>query len=269
MTSALRDNFFVLVILNYHGVEPAQELTGNIISLRLFRSHLKTLRDLGFKSPLCEIFDGGLFRYPEGEKFVLITFDDGFESVYRYAYPLMEEFGFKGVVFVIARYIGRENMWDIPLGRKWHLSRQQIRELSESGWIIGSHSCSHPDLTRLRPGELREELVASRETLEDITGREVKLFSYPYGRLNETVKLEVSRAGYSYAFRSRRSLKNGHFDPLSIERISLYPIDLNIRRKIETFSPRRSYEILKEKAVGLFSYISAYARHKFPAAGGI
>lgn len=269
MASSWRDNFTVLVILNYHGVEPTQEMSGNVISLRLFRSHLRTLRDLGFKSPLDEIFERGIFRYPDMGKFALITFDDGFESVYRYAYPLMEEFGFKGVVFVISGYIGRENVWDIPLGRKRHLSQQQIRELSDRGWIIGSHSCSHPDLTRLRPGELREELVASRETLEDITGKEVKLFSYPYSRLNETVKLEVSRAGYSYAFRSRRSLKNGHFDPLSIERISLYPIDLDIRRKIETFSPRRSYEILKEKAVGLFSYISAYARHKFPAAGGI
>ncbi len=256
------DNLKVFVVLNYHSIDPGFSLSGNWIPVSLFRRHLSVLRELGFKSPLSNIFDSGIHKYPPDEKIVLITFDDGFESVYRHAFPIMEEFGFKGIIFVVTGFIGKKSDWDIAFVRRRHVTESQIRELFENGWVIGSHSVTHPDLTRLDRKDLFYELRKSKETLEDITGSEVFCFSYPFGRVNSKVKEALRETGYRWGFRSRRSFNDGFKDPLRISRISLYPIDYDIKRKLDGSFPCQALEISKENAIGLFSSLSALVRHK-------
>ncbi|MBN2029034.1 polysaccharide deacetylase family protein [bacterium] len=129
---------------------------------------------------------------------IVITFDDSYESVYTHAFPLLEAYGFTATVFVISGYAGKINKWDVNLG--WcqfqHLSWDQIVQLKNAGFEIGSHTVHHPDLTRISSPLLKSELEISKKQIEDKIGEEVRFISFPFGRYNQKV-IEMSReAGY-------------------------------------------------------------------------
>lgn len=108
-------------------------------------------------------------------KKVVLTFDDGFRDFYTAAYPILERAGFSATVFLASDYIGKRFL----TGRDC-LSSLQVNELSKKGIEFGSHSVSHRRLVDLPPEELVEEVTGSKQAIQDITGKEVTLFSYPY-----------------------------------------------------------------------------------------
>jgi peptidoglycan/xylan/chitin deacetylase (PgdA/CDA1 family) len=113
----------------------------------------------------------GSGRVPD-EKTVVVTLDDGYRDAYTEAFPVLRTRGFGATIFVITDLI------DNPR----YLSVAQLRELSASGFEIGSHSASHSDLPSLNPQRLRREVVDSRSTLERILGGPVTSFCYPSGQ---------------------------------------------------------------------------------------
>src|SRR3989442_11286266 len=82
---------------------------------------------------------------------VILTFDDGYLDTYTTAFPLLQEFGVKAVVFVLADRRIRTNFWDrhFNLPHAALMERHHVIEMHEAGWEIGSHSLSHADLTQL------------------------------------------------------------------------------------------------------------------------
>lgn len=133
-------------------------------------------------------------------KFV-ITFDDGYASVAQHAAPVLREHGFTAIQFVVAGEIGGSNTWDITEGEIATplMDAGQIREWLRAGHEIGSHTISHPRLTRLSPSELREEVGASKRRLEDEFGVPIRHFCYPYGDYDQRVVEAVVSAGYETA----------------------------------------------------------------------
>ena len=116
---------------------------------------------------------------------ILLTFDDGSETVYTEALPIMKIYGFTGTAYIVDNYIGATR----------YMNKIQIRALYEAGWEIGSHSLSHHDVTT-RPGSQEEEIVKSRQRLESYLGVPVRSFAYPFGAYdNASLKL-VKSAGY-------------------------------------------------------------------------
>ena len=79
------------------------------------------------------------------------------------------------------------------------MSREEVREWLAAGNDIGSHTLTHPFLTRLTPEQAREEISASRKRLEDLFGRPVRHFCYPYGDWNPAVREVVIEAGFQTA----------------------------------------------------------------------
>jgi peptidoglycan/xylan/chitin deacetylase (PgdA/CDA1 family) len=132
---------------------------------------------------------------------VVITFDDGYEDNFDILMRLRAK-GILPLVFIPTDFIGRENKWDYP--SRWfparHLNRNQIKVLANDGIIIGSHGASHRCLTGIEDDQLRDELSRSRMILEDITGKEVKFLSYPFGRTNNRVDTIARLCGYTKAF---------------------------------------------------------------------
>jgi len=108
-------------------------------------------------------------------KKVVLTFDDGFRDFYTTAYPILERVGFGATVFLPSAYIDKRFL----TGREC-LRWTEVRELCNSGIEFGSHSVSHRRLVELTRHELSEEVATSKRVIEDMTGREVTLFSYPY-----------------------------------------------------------------------------------------
>lgn len=106
---------------------------------------------------------------------VVITFDDGFRDVYTTAFPIMRNHGFTGTVFLSTAYINREFI----TGRRC-LSEVEVRALAAEGMEFGSHTVTHPQLKQLARDRITHELSASKRSIEEITGSEVTLFSYPY-----------------------------------------------------------------------------------------
>jgi peptidoglycan/xylan/chitin deacetylase (PgdA/CDA1 family) len=140
-------------------------------------------------------------------KAIVMCFDDGFESFYRLALPLLQNHGCKTTVFPVAGYIGRPSAWD-TLPPQNHLTKEQIREIASLGHEIGSHTMSHANLTLLSDADLETELLQSKKTLEDITGRPVTSVSFPFGQWNRRVWEKAQYLGYtaatSYSYRGTK-----------------------------------------------------------------
>ncbi len=152
---------------------------------------------------------------------VLLTFDDGFANNARVALPLLEEFQAPAVFFVTTQHVQEPGNW-LPATRRqaqdhWtnleDVPREVARDLYDGMSVdelilcashplitIGSHSVSHPFLTRCDDPSLRRELGESKAFLESIAGREVELFAYPTGDYDRRVAEATRRAGYRRAF---------------------------------------------------------------------
>jgi len=189
----------------------------------------------------------------EGEV-ISISFDDAYECVYRHAYPILDRYGIPATVFVIADYIGKKNLWDVPLSvkRERHLNKEQIHELVSRGWEIGSHTLTHRCLTILGNGELKEELEISKKRLEDLFGVEVKALSVPFGRLNQRVADAALGVGYKiicgfFPFR----LYYGRAYIGEIPRLAVYSIDgvHEVLSKVGNNKSRLFREVLKQNII--------------------
>lgn len=161
------------------------------------------------------------------EKKVAITFDDGYEDVYRNAFPVLQQFGFTACIFVVAGYVGKPSQWDYTLGRnrKKHLSWDHMREMVQAGFEFGSHTVNHPDLTRIPGRFVRYELEKSKQILEEKLGQRVDFLSYPFGRYNPYVQEEAQRTGYKAAFTMCSPWKERGMHSFSLSRSGVYLLD--------------------------------------------
>ncbi len=160
-------------------------------------------------------------------KKILITFDDGYESIYNNAFPIMQGLGQTGCVFVITGFVGEKNKWDYSLGKRFkHLSWEQIQEMQRYGFEFGSHTVSHRDLTKLEPNYVKYELEKSKNTLEDKLGEKIVALSYPFGRFNEQVQEIARKVGYKLAFGFHPHInQTENSDFPTVFRIPIYRID--------------------------------------------
>ncbi|MCI0561553.1 MAG: polysaccharide deacetylase family protein [Nitrososphaera sp.] len=157
---------------------------------------------------------------------VVVTFDDGFQDFYTTAFPIVERYGFRATVFLASRYIGKTFL----TGR--HCLRvQEIRELVTKGVEFGSHTVNHPQLKELSRNEIIYELADSKKFIEDITGSEVSLFSYPYRFPEEdcgfTRKLDalLIEHGYSVGVTTAIGLSKPSDNPLFLRRLPVNDCD--------------------------------------------
>ncbi len=161
----------------YHQVEP--KASGKFsLSLEKFREQLEYLKKRGYKGlnseELLQALDPAVTAT---EKAVVITFDDGYKTVYDYAFPVMKELGFKGIVCIYPPFIGSR------LAMSW----QQLEELIKEGWSVECHSMTHANLAskygekEIEKDFLHQEIVVSRDKIEKQLGNKVKFMAWPYG----------------------------------------------------------------------------------------
>ncbi|PTY04634.1 polysaccharide deacetylase [Opitutaceae bacterium EW11] len=132
---------------------------------------------------------------------VVLTFDDGYVSAFKNALPVLRRHAFSGIQFLVADHIGDVNAWDVREGELSVplMGREQVREWLAAGHEIGSHTLSHPRLTRLTAPQQRAEIRDSKAILEDMFDVPVKHFCYPYGDCDEALAEIVADAGYATA----------------------------------------------------------------------
>lgn len=188
------------IVLCYHIVESPADPRMEI-SREAFRQQLQYVEMTGYNViPLKQLYEyvaGKRTSLPPNS--IVITIDDGWRSTYTEAYPELKKRSFPFTVFVYTNIIGKTATalnWD------------QIREMSENGGDIQSHSLSHPFLTRRRHEELddtayatwlKRELMESKKLLEKHTGHTVEFLAYPYGDYDHRLTGPVAKAGYTAA----------------------------------------------------------------------
>jgi peptidoglycan/xylan/chitin deacetylase (PgdA/CDA1 family) len=157
---------------------------------------------------------------------VVLTFDDGFRDFHSDAYPVLERVGYTATVFVASAYIGRPFL----TGRDC-LTRQQVRALSALGIEFGSHSVSHRRLVDVSYQELAAELAVSKQTIEDITGQAVTLFSYPYRfpeqdrAFTRTLGELLDQSGYQAGVTTTIGRSSAQDDPRFLPRLPMNDCD--------------------------------------------
>jgi peptidoglycan/xylan/chitin deacetylase (PgdA/CDA1 family) len=184
------------------------------------------------------------------ERTLVVTFDDAFASVGELAAPILRRLELPGSLYVVTdhpRWSEQPMSWDGIeqwLGTEHEhelrpLSWDRIGELAEAGWEVGSHTASHPHLSRVRhEADLARELEGSRATLEDRLGRPCRTLAYPYGDHDERVVEATRRAGYTAA-----STLPGRFPkpkPLAWPRVGIYRADDMRRFRMKVARPVRA-----------------------------
>lgn len=192
------------VVLLYHRIGPVKltsHVAGQYVSPCVLRWALDGLRDRGWQCvSLSRCVELGRGEADEGDTFA-ITFDDGYLSVYERACPVLAERDMTATIYVVVDLLGGVNEWDKRAGdtEEPMMSAQHARELADAGFEIGSHTLTHPHLPGLENDRLRAEIADSKHKLEDLIGREVVSFSYPYGDFDARVLAAAAAAGYKNA----------------------------------------------------------------------
>jgi len=180
-----------LVILYYHGI-PRKHRDD-------FARQIQKLRRSALVFPANH--RGAL---PSGRPNVAITFDDAYISVAENALPELAGCGFHSTIFVPVGSLGSRPSWvmqgDGATPAEVVMSAERIATLSSSLVTLGSHSITHPHLSRLKCDDARKEIEGSRDKLKQLTKEEMRLFAFPYGD-HDAATIELCRAaGYDYVF---------------------------------------------------------------------
>jgi peptidoglycan/xylan/chitin deacetylase (PgdA/CDA1 family) len=159
---------------------------------------------------------------------IAITFDDGSESDLIAAAPALKERGFNATFYAVPGL----------LGQRGYLSERQLRELSDLGFEIGSHSMTHAFLTDLDADRLHIEIVEAKDKLEQLLGRRVDHFACPGGRWNRHVSQIAELAGYRSVATSRIAANPTSADPFRLARL-VVERDTTMAEFEDTCSARR------------------------------
>jgi peptidoglycan/xylan/chitin deacetylase (PgdA/CDA1 family) len=213
------------LVLCYHGVSEGWPADISISPGRL-AGQVRWFLDRGYRPAT---FTAAV-RGEAGARALAVTFDDAYRSVTELALPLLTELGVPATVFAPTHFVEdpEPRGWDGTdewLGTRWEselavMGWNELRALVEAGWEVGSHTRTHPWLTRLDDARLREELAGSRAEVEDGLGGPCRSLAYPYGDLDGRVAEAARAAGYAAAggvLPGRLSAR----DPLRFPRISV------------------------------------------------
>ena len=242
-------------VLMYHNIvddEKSSRMHWTNVGKEEFRRHLSLLDKWGF-TPITfrdyMLFTKGKIMLPKRP--VIITFDDGYEEVYKTAFTMMKEMGWNAVVFVIGDKRIKIDLWNDKLGTGSPslLNLSQVKEMHEAGFEIGSHSMTHQYLPYKSYVNAWHEIARSKEELESLIGSNVQSFCYPYGAVNKYVKQLVKIAGYDVGC----GVYTGHpkfgLDIFDVRRITIPGGTNTLSFALKMLTPFEYYEYVGSKVL--------------------
>lgn len=178
-------------------------LRGLSMSPAKFEEDLKDIKDKGYETVFPYEINEKLKRnVKQDKKYVLLTIDDGYEDIYKNAFPLLKKYNMKATFYIMPNFVGRR---DDP-NRKGtpgdYATWEQLTEMHESGLInIGSHTMDHAELTnkKYKEVDLSYQISNSKNIIQKKLGIKVRDFCYPYGKYNDEIVKLVKEAGYDTA----------------------------------------------------------------------
>lgn len=226
-------------VLNYHAIDNTGNLSSSAnvsVTLPAFQEQVAWLHAEGYKSvskeELREVILHGKRLH---DKQVLITFDDGYHSLHKYALPVLSQYNFTATLFLSTSFIGNKYDQD-DFGFVSHdrqLTWDEIKALAAAGWSVQSHGNIHVRLNKLATDALINELTVSKTIIEQNLGTTVDEFAFPYGIYTNAVIKQLKAAGYNFAY----SVHSGKVFPHA-RRYRLPRIEINNRDTMESYKTK-------------------------------
>lgn len=212
-------------VLCYHQIrdwKPKDSKTAKdyIIPIDVFKAQIKMLADSGYHTILADqLYDYLNNGTPLPSKPIMLTFDDTDLDQYTIAEPTLKKYGYKGVYFVMTVSLGRPN----------YMSKAQVKDLSDKGNDIGSHTWDHHNVKKYQGKDWETQIDKPTKTLEAITGKNIHHFAYPFGLWNPEAIPELKKRGFKSAyilstkrdennplFTIRRIIASGYWTPKTL-----------------------------------------------------
>ena len=198
-------------IFMYHYIrelnDPNDKIGTNLsISPEKFAGQLDLIKAKGYTTiTFKDIADGNIPDKP-----VILTFDDGYEDFYTNAYPELRKRGMKAVSYIITGNIKKDG----------YMSAEEINKISNDGVEIGSHTVSHPDMSKVTTARAEMEARESKRILGEITERPIISLCYPSGKYNSETEKIIKDYGYSYAVTTNSGITS-FTNPFALNRYRL------------------------------------------------
>ena len=177
-------------VLMYHGVEkelPKGWPRSLVMPTKEFRAQMQYLKEEGYKVVTVAELAQRLEQGQSVDKYVALSFDDGYKNNLLVAVPIMQQYGAKGSFFVVNRLIGKPDYMD----------EADIKKLLAAGMELGSHSYSHNPLADIDEKYLVWETDTARYWLKKkFDGYIVRTLAYPNGSYNERVIAAAKKYGF-------------------------------------------------------------------------
>jgi peptidoglycan/xylan/chitin deacetylase (PgdA/CDA1 family) len=258
-----RDTFPGVAVLCYHGIRPSASDAGDTpfaglhVDAETFDAHCRLIAESCDPIDLATFSAARETRGPLPPRPVLVTFDDGYRSVFELARPILRRHGVPAVVFVcsdpvqrqrlfwfdaVARALGPDavaalralpaegwrtaaTQYDTPASAAPHLAPMtaaEVRHLADEGFAIGVHTATHAPLAQTPPDVQRIEMASCRSALESWTGRPITSIAYPFGApgadySEETLTIAAS-LGLTAGFTTRQDFARPGAAPLAESR---------------------------------------------------
>ena len=208
------------LVLMYHQIVPDDAPEGWVpspladarygVGVRTFARQMACLREHGFATVSLDDWIGGRIPAGSSSPAVIVTFDDGYESDWTLAAPVLESFSVPATFFVSTGYLGSTGMMD----------EDQLCRLSDNPlFSIGSHGETHRFLTSLPEDSCRLELVRSLSRIRSLTGQTAIDLSAPGGRISRSIAALARKTGYRSVLTSKPGLLRDGGDMDSIPRL--------------------------------------------------
>src|SRR6476620_211383 len=191
-------------VLCYHHIKDGKPTNDYTVNADIFRQQMQMLADSGYHSILPEQYYNYLvYGTPLPSKPFMITYDDTDEEQFTIGKTEMDKHGFKGVYFIMT----------ISIGRPRYMNKEQIKQLSDEGNVVASHTWRHDrvdkylttphidrDTKKIVNNDWDLQLVETRKNLENIIGKDIQYFAYPFGVWKHDGIPEIQKRGIKMAF---------------------------------------------------------------------
>lgn len=205
-------------ILCYHQIREwrgsdSKSAKDYICPTTVFAQHMQMLADSGYHA----ITADQLYAYLTTgaalpEKPVFLTFDDGDLDQYENALPILNKHGFKAMFGIMTVAIGRR-------GKQPYMDKGQIKDLADKGHEVSCHTWDHHNAKKYTAADWTTQAVEPKKKLEEITGKPVKYFVYPFGLWNHEAAAELQKLGYLASFQLSEKKRDEQYPLQSVRRI--------------------------------------------------
>ncbi|HOJ50761.1 MAG TPA: polysaccharide deacetylase family protein [Spirochaetota bacterium] len=210
---------FKAVVICYHNIVENTKFSIDV-SVKDFEKHIEFFKNMGYisvtASELVDIINSKDLK--SNKKYVVITFDDGNDGVYKNAIPILKKYGFKATLYIYPSIIFARERGT----RKSFMTWEQIKEVVNTpGFELGNHSYYHPYMTKEDEAGIVHNIINAARVLKEKTGQYPKTFAYPFGKYNEKVIQKLKEAKMP-AFSIDIGLIKDKVDLYKIPRLMLY-----------------------------------------------